>query len=306
VFLYSLVFFSDTDLLCKDLVLCGLIWQGVIFIFYIVNFVIFDIKSYGSSKQAQSNKTGDEVGSDNSTKKEERLLNVNMGILLNILACEIVLFASICTVWIIALVECGRDNQSILCYSTWGKHPVNIGIGTATLLVSVSVFFSTLVVYKQNIDHHSFIMKYVEIFLTCYSILITVMIKSKLGQYTRDCIANFEIVWTSNIPEYLFFFILMFSHFAIAIFFYLKNRPSTSETDTSDKKIHLYTDIPMVTQLSIVSRVVATFICVLNLINLFQVSTFLNVVHTLVVGAQASVALYRFVCPIASQKIKDQ
>ena len=40
VFLYSLEIFSDTDLLCKDLVLCGLIWQGIVFIFYIVNFVI--------------------------------------------------------------------------------------------------------------------------------------------------------------------------------------------------------------------------------------------------------------------------
>jgi len=140
-----------------------------------------------------------------------------MGILLNILSCEIVVFASICTVWILSLVECGQNNQSILCYSTWGKHPVNIGVGTATLLVSVSVFFSILVVYKQNIDHQSFLLKCVEIFLTCYSILIRVIIKTKLGQYTQDCIANFGILWTSNIPEYLFFFILMFSHFAVAI-----------------------------------------------------------------------------------------
>jgi len=67
VFLYSLEIFSDTDLLCKDLVLCGLIWQGIVFIFYIVNFVMFDIKIYGPSKQVQSNKSGDENGSDNSS-----------------------------------------------------------------------------------------------------------------------------------------------------------------------------------------------------------------------------------------------
>jgi len=131
MFGYSAIYFPNVDLLGKDLIVCTLIWQALLYVFYILNFTIFDIKVF-MPKQSKKNDANDK---ESNSLDDDNTANINMGILLNVLLCEIVVFSSICTTYIISLYECGQDKSVIVCYTTWGKHPANIGVGVTVLLI---------------------------------------------------------------------------------------------------------------------------------------------------------------------------
>ena len=138
IFCYSAIYFPTVDLLSKDLIVCALIWQAVLYVFYILNFTIFDVKVFIPQETERKDASDkDSINSDSINP-----VNMNMGILLNVLLCEIVVFTSICMTYIITLYGFGHENHStVVCYTTWGKHPANIGVGVAILLITLSIYF---------------------------------------------------------------------------------------------------------------------------------------------------------------------
>lgn len=294
VFFYSLVFFPETDLLAKDLLVCGLMWQSILFVFYMLNFVAFDIEKYTKTKKKHDD---DESSDEQSKEPRSNGPNIHVGVLLNIVCCEVVVFASFCTVWIVSLFECTQGNRSVLCYTTWGKHPANVGVAGAILLVSLSLFFSTLVLYKQHIQSHSFLSKYAENYIAIYSLLVCIILKSKMVGYSVKCVAEKSIVWDSNIPEYVGFVLLILSQFlANLLIFRKQKRDKSASAVRQRKKAHVYADVGGVHTISVLPRIVAIGIVGLNFVNVFEFSMILNVTHSVLLVILCAVLVHPFLC----------
>jgi len=272
MFGYSAIYFPDVDLLGKDLIVCALIWQAVLYVFYILNFTIFDIKVF-MPKQSKINDANDK---ETNSLDDENPTNINMGILLNVLMCEMVVFFSFCTTYIISLYECGQSKSVILCYTTWGKHPANIGVGVTILLITLSVLFSTLVTYKEVIHSDSFIYAYIETYLTAFSLLQNVFLKSKLSSYSTSCILDLRVYSFSNIPEVLCFYTLVGTQFLITWLIHV-NQTKTENTDNSNA--HVYKKSSEASLLSLIPKALAIIIVVANFLNLFEISIILNIIH---------------------------
>jgi len=272
IFAYSAIYFPNIDLLSKDLIVCTLIWQAVLYIFYILNFTIFDIKAF-MPQQSKVNGANDK---ENISLDEDIPTNINMGILLNVLLCEMVIFFSLCTTYIISLYECEQGKSVIICYTTWGKHPANIGVGVTILLITLSVLFSTLVTYKEVLHSDSFIYAYLETYLVVFTLLQNVFLKSKLISYSTSCILDLQVYWLSNIPEALSFYVLVATQFLITWLIHV-NRTKTENVDS--KKAHEYKRSSEVSLLSLIPKVLAILIVGTNLVNLFEVSIILNIIH---------------------------
>ena len=187
-----------------------------------------------------------------------------------------VIFFSLCTTYIISLYECGQGKSVIICYTTWGKHPANIGVGVTILLITLSVLFSTLVTYKEVLHSDSFIYAYLETYLVVFTLLQNVFLKSKLSSYSTSCILDLQVYWFSNIPEALFFYILVATQFLITWLIHV-NRTKTENIDSNNA--HEYKRSSEVSLLSLIPKVLAILIVVTNFVNLFEVSIILNIIH---------------------------
>ena len=301
VYCYSLVFFPETDLLAKDLVVCGLMWQAILFVFYMLNFVAFDVEKYTKSKKKDDSESGDE----HAKEPENTGPNIYIGILLNVVCCEVIVFASFCTVWIVSLVECTQSSRSVLCYTTWGKHPANVGVAGAVLLVSLSLFFSTLVLYKQHMQGHGFLSKYAENYIAIYSLLVCITLKSKMVGYNVKCVAEKSIMWDSNIPEYAGFVVLILSQFIASLLVHKKHRRDKSAAAARRrKKAHVYADVGGVHTISVLPRMVAIAIVALNFVNVFEFSMVLNVTHGVLLVVLCGVLVHPFLCRTLFDKHK--
>ena len=274
MFGYSAIYFPNTDLLGKDLIVCALIWQAVLYVFYILNFTVFDVKVF----MPKQSKISDANDKETNGSDEDNPTNINMGILLNVLLCEMVVFSSFCTTYIISLYECGQDNSAVLCYTTWGKHPANIGIGVTILLVTLSVLFSTLVTYKEVLHSDSFIYSYIETYLVAFSLLQNVFLKSKLSSYSTSCILDLQVYWFSNIPEAMFFYTLLATQFSIT---WLIHVNGTKKENTDSSNAHEYKRSSEVSLLSLIPKALAIIILIVNFVNLFEVSILLNIIHSI-------------------------
>jgi len=272
MFGYSAIYFPNVDLLGKDLIVCALIWQAVLYVFYILNFTVFDIKVF----MPKQSKISDANDKETNGSDEDNPANITMGILLNVLLCEMVVFSSLCTTYIISLYECAQENSAVLCYTTWGKHPANTGIGITILRVTLSVLFSTLVTYKEVLHSDSFIYSYIETYLVAFSLLQNVFLKSKLSSYSTSCILNLRVYWFSNIPDAMFFYTLVATQFFITWLIHV-NRTTTENKESSDS--HEYKSSSEVSLLSLIPKAVAIIILILNFVNLFEVNIILNIIH---------------------------
>jgi len=271
IFSYSAIYFPNVDLLSKDLIVCALLWQAVLYVFYILNFAIFDIRVF----MPKHRKISDANDQETSSVDEDAPTNINMGILLNVLLCEMVVFSALCSTYIISLYECGEDKSVVLCYTTWGKHPANIGVGIMTLLVTLSVVFSTLVTYKEVVHSDSFIYAYMETYLVAFSLLQNVLVKSKLSSYSTSCILDVHVQWFSNIPEALCFYTLVATQFSITWLIHI-NRTKT------DNDAHEYKRSSETSRLRLVPKALAIVIVVANFLNLFEVSLILDTIHAMI------------------------
>jgi len=297
IFCYSAIYFPNVDLLSKDLIVCTLIWQAVLYVFYILNFTVFDIKVFMPKQSKISDANDKEAnGSD-----EDNPANINMGILLNVLLCEMVVFSSLCTTYIISLYECGQNNSAVLCYTTWGKHPANTGIGVTILLVTLSVLFSTLVTYKEVLNSDSFVYSYIEIYLIAFSLLQNVFVKSKLSSYSTSCILDLRVYWFSNIPEAIFFYILLATQFLIRWLIYV-NSTKTEKTESSDS--HVYKASSEVSLLSLIPKALAIIIIIANFVNLFEVSVILNIIQGITALIICISCVYPFTFTTTTEKEK--
>jgi len=306
MFCYSLVFFPDTDLLAKDLVVCGLIWQSILFVFYLVNFIAFDVENYNTPKSNTPKNKDDEEDTDDDAPAPDSIgPNIFVGILLNVVSCEVVVFAAFCTVWAVSLFECTQSNRSILCYTTWGKHPANVGVAGAILLISISLFFSTLVLYKHHIQSHSFLYRYAENYTAIYSILVSVILKSKLAGYNIKCVAEKNIMWDSNIPEYACFFVLILSQFLVNLYIFLRQPRDKSQSAVRRRTMaHAYTDVGGMHAILIFPRTIAIITVVLNFVNVFELSILLNVVYGLLTVMLCGFLVHPFLCRTLLSKSK--
>jgi hypothetical protein len=239
-----------------------------------LNFVIFDIKVFIPRE------TEHKDPSDNDTTKPDNspAINMNMGILLNVLLCEIVVFTSMCLTYIISLYECGHGHTNVvLCYTTWGKHPANIGVGVAILLITLSILFSTLVMYKEVIHSDSFIVSYLENYLVAFTLLLNITLKSKIGAYSANCILDLQIYWFSNIPECLCFYVLLLTQFGVTWLIHMTKNGS----EINDSDAHAYKSRTGISLLSLIPKALAIVIVFVNFVNLFNLSVILNVIHSM-------------------------
>jgi hypothetical protein len=242
----------------------------VLYIFYILNFTIFNIKVFLPPETELK---------DASDKDSINPVNMNMGILLNILLCEIVVFISICITYIITLHACGTENRGnvVVCYTTWGKHPANIGVGVAILLITMSILFSTLATYKEIIHSDSFISSYLENYLVAFTLLLNITLKSKINAYSSNCILDLQVYWFSNVPECLFFYLLLSTQFGITILIHVNKEGS----EVNNAEAHAYKTSTGTSLLSLIPKAVAILIILINFVNLFNVSAILNVIHAI-------------------------
>ena len=301
IFGYSSLYFPQVDLLSKDLIVCMLIWQAAIYIFYIVNFVIFDINVFLTPEMNKNDNIATTESMDENNSKTKPPVNINTGILLNILLCEIIILISLCSVWIVSLYECGQDTGSVMCYTTWGKHPANFGIGATILLITVSILFSTLVVYKQIVYRDSFVSLYFETYLVAFSLLVNLIIKSKMVRYHTVCITNFNVVWYSNIPECVAFYALFICQIVVSFLIY------ASSEGTEKSEAHLYRSVARKSILKIVPQMLSVVIVVQNFINLYEVSIAINAIHAVIVLSISFSSAYSIIFPgLAVEKHKKK
>ena len=291
IFGYSSMYFPQVDLLCKDLIVCMLIWQAAIYVFYIVNFVIFDITVFVTPELDKTENDSKVDLDDGTNKTKKTYLNMNTGILLNVLLCEIIILISVCSIWIISLYECGQDSGSVMCYTTWGKHPANFGIGATILLINVSILFSTLIVYKQIVYRDSLLSLYFETYLVAYSLIVNIIIKSKMVRYHALCITNFNMLWHSNIPECFAFYCLYICQIVVSLFIFMFS-------DSAEKlESHLYRTVIKKSILQLIPKMLAIVIVVANFINTFEVSIAINFCHALIVVLIGFTSIYSIIFP---------
>ena len=200
----------------------------------------------GGSK-ALANKTGvfaspvanvdnNHMALDPSDDSEDFFSTVYTNCMISVLLCHGTVILAILTVYFITLYECMYESNRALCSVTYGLHPANSAIGVLNIIITISVIFPVLTLYKVNVGTCAVFRKHMPNLVVLYTCFVQLPIVFKLNAYATACPladifqGNMDAIYSSI---FTLFMLRVFVH--LGRWFYAFYKAAASQEKTASR-----------------------------------------------------------------------